>query len=586
MNHGVSNICVVTAVCFALPFVTIVFVGASEIYPLGDPRRCLGNANKGVKILDVLPGSGWDNLQNTEAGMVLGHNYSKCRTTEDQQFIIPDFSTVITLKTYLWVRNEDVIDSSTNGVSITALGVNMDSHMDGEFDISGAFSGDYRQVKTNYVQDMSITNRIQRRYVAYKTVIQPEMPLTWTFRVKLMTIAQALEAGDTRRARYDSQQLVKDYGTHVIIGVEAGTVWIQEDSISNEVLNTSSQSQPMVSITPEVSATTNISQANISMSGYTRSNDGTNTSTTNNSTVSTMRSFGGSPGTYPNMSEKDWVESFTNNLVAVDRTGEPLDSLIQAETLPDLAQGTLLQLNNLIKESIQSYYKINTYPGCTDKNAANFSPQANADDGSCWKDAPPQRNTTIRFGGVYQTCNVSVGTDEVSRDLCSGRRRVNPATGLPTCPEGYETVPLYRKTEQHQQVFQQCESCWLGLFNCCSDVLHPASAEILAFWCFHVSHNVSTDEDVNNPNIETDNDLDSEDDELPEFPGFLFGGTFTSQVTNILTSAKTCSRGFLPLTLADDIHICVSDGGEEEERQAVDFAGFFSCSAGETLVIS
>ena len=64
------------------------------------------------------------------------------------------------------------------------------------------------------------------------------------------------------------------------------------------------------------------------------------------------------------------------------------------------------------------------------------SPEANADDGSCRNvgQPPPQTNMTIRFGGLYQTCNSS-GTEQ-SHDLCSDLSQVNPSTGEATCPAG------------------------------------------------------------------------------------------------------------------------------------------------------
>ena len=71
------------------------------------------------------------------------------------------------------------------------------------------------------------------------------------------------------------------------------------------------------------------------------------------------------------------------------------------------------------------------------KSAVNIvSPEANADDGSCWKREKPQGITTVRFGGVFQTCNSSASSDPDSRDLCSGLRQVNPSTGLASCPAG------------------------------------------------------------------------------------------------------------------------------------------------------
>ncbi|GFR73421.1 macrophage expressed protein [Elysia marginata] len=577
-----STLCMVTAVSWVL-FVNGKFSDASDTYPFGDPRRCLSNVDKGVNILEVLPGSGWDNLQNTETGMVLAHNFSKCRMTEDQRYIIPDSILVFILKTYLWQAKADEVYSSKSGLSVTARGINVDSHYDGEYDISGLFCAEKRDVGTKNNEDVSITKRVQRRYVGYRAVMQPDMPLSSRFRLRLRTIAEYVHAGQVRQARYASQQLVREFGTHVISGVEAGTVWIQDDSISNEVLNISSQAKPSASISPSLSITTNISNVQLNVSDHTRTQLRTNTSTINNSTVSWMRSFGGSPVAHPNMSEEEWVQSFSNNLVAVDRTGEPLDSLVQAETLPELPPDTVLQLNSLVKEAIQTYYKINTYPGCTDINAANYSPQANADDGSCQKLGQHQtRNTTIRFGGVYQTCNAS-GDYDSSRDLCSGLRQINPSTGFTSCPAGYETIPLHRNIVQHSQTVQTCEPCWMGIFKCCQDVVKLATVESDAFWCSYVSYNISKKHDLDDPFKE--NDVEFDEPEEPTFPGFLFGGTFTSKVPNLLTSAKTCPRGFLPLSVGEDISICVSDGGHEATSQAVKFAGFFSCSAGNPLSV-
>ena len=83
--------------------------------------------------------------------------------TEDRRYVIPDWATVYAVKTYLWESNTEEIHSTVKDVSITARGVNMDSHFDGEFDISGTFSGDIRKVNTDDEKDMSLTNRIQRR---------------------------------------------------------------------------------------------------------------------------------------------------------------------------------------------------------------------------------------------------------------------------------------------------------------------------------------------------------------------------------------------------------------------------------------
>jgi len=40
--------------------------------------------------MQVLPGIGWDNLRNVDAGYVNELNYSKCRTTGDRRYLLPD----------------------------------------------------------------------------------------------------------------------------------------------------------------------------------------------------------------------------------------------------------------------------------------------------------------------------------------------------------------------------------------------------------------------------------------------------------------------------------------------------------------
>ena len=59
------------------------------IFPVGDPRRCL-TGNKNLLRLEVLPGGGWDNLRNVDAGIVMKLNYSQCLTTDDGRYLVPD----------------------------------------------------------------------------------------------------------------------------------------------------------------------------------------------------------------------------------------------------------------------------------------------------------------------------------------------------------------------------------------------------------------------------------------------------------------------------------------------------------------
>lgn len=76
----------------------IVVYGAVSNLPIGDPRRCMLESGDPKYRFEVLPGSGWDNLKNEELGRVVTYNYSKCRTTEDGRYLLPDGVYTIPLK--------------------------------------------------------------------------------------------------------------------------------------------------------------------------------------------------------------------------------------------------------------------------------------------------------------------------------------------------------------------------------------------------------------------------------------------------------------------------------------------------------
>ena len=71
--------------------------GIFRQYPFGDPRNCLRSEavrttqdDIPLNIMQVLPGIGWDNLRNVDAGYVMELNYSRCQTTGDRRYLIQD----------------------------------------------------------------------------------------------------------------------------------------------------------------------------------------------------------------------------------------------------------------------------------------------------------------------------------------------------------------------------------------------------------------------------------------------------------------------------------------------------------------
>ena len=74
--------------------------------------------------------------------------------------------------------------------------------------------------------------------------------------------------------------------------------------------------------------------------------------------------------------------------------------------------------------------------------------------------------------------------------------------------------------------------------------------------------------------------------QLHQNEGYLFGGYYTSKVSNPITGAMSCPRYFYPVHMLEDTKVCVSTDYERAFAYAVDFAGFESCSMGNPLADS
>ena len=132
-----------------------------EDYPVGDPRRCYTPGRRDLR-LEVIPGGGWDNLRNKDAGMVMKLNYSKCLTTDDGRYLIPDGVVTIPKKssnvdTYaeLFMHWNNYTSTLSNSINVHA-GLNVH-----DIGISGKFSDEYEKVKSRQYTDKSVTTRVQ-----------------------------------------------------------------------------------------------------------------------------------------------------------------------------------------------------------------------------------------------------------------------------------------------------------------------------------------------------------------------------------------------------------------------------------------
>ncbi|KAM7416772.1 hypothetical protein PAMA_018705 [Pampus argenteus] len=536
----------------------LLHVGSSV--PVSHPtnwlRQCRASTNLSITALEVLPGGGWDNLRNVDMGRVMNLSYFQCQSTEDGLYLIPDEVFVIPHKETGVETSSEIISSWLDQKGTTSQTINADVSF---FSLlNGKYSTENQRMKTHQVKDASTTARVQVRNFIYTVKAYPDFTLDSRFAQQAKEIADAIENNQTRNAAYLSEKMVLDYGTHVITSVDAGATLVQEDYLRSSYVSdgasegTSVKAQAGLNFFDKLKfdISSEKSQQSSSLQTY-----------QSNIQYSIIQSHGGGTPFYPGITLQKWQESTRNNLVAIDRSGFPLNYFINPNTFPDLPEPTVRKVARRVSRAIEQYYKVNTRPGCVDIDSKNFNFQANVDDSSCEGPA-----TNLSFGGIYQEC-IPISDD--AGPLCKELAQKNPETGDFSCRPPYIPTLLRSEVRQQGYTLYQCHTesfkCGLfGWFTChrsvCQDNYYVRSAHINTYWC-------------------------SVNGTAPDNSGYLFGGIYSPSRQNPITKTKSCPPNFIPMNfLSDGQVICISNDYESGTRFSVPFGGLFSCQSGNPLV--
>ena len=212
--------------------------GVFHQYPFGDPRNCLqSEAVKSTQddiplnIMQVLPGIGWDNLRNVDAGYVMELNYSRCRTTGDRRYLIPDNVYAIPIQHSVMQANAMLIHHWDDWKSYTASTINSEV---GLFSfIGGKFSRSFQDMKTHFINEHSQIARVELRHHFYSLKLHPNAALDSGFKKRLLEIASHLQNNRSQTADYLAELLVKEYGTDYTNSIEVGALLLQEDYLDS-----------------------------------------------------------------------------------------------------------------------------------------------------------------------------------------------------------------------------------------------------------------------------------------------------------------------------------------------------------------
>ncbi|XP_018600883.1 macrophage-expressed gene 1 protein-like [Scleropages formosus] len=513
-------------------------------------NECIKALN--LPALEVLPGRGWDNLRNVDAGRVMKVDYTLCQTTEDGRYLLPDQVVTAPQKSNTIEINSEIVDSWLDYKSETAYSINQDSSW--YFLLNGKFSLEIQKMKQHQTKENTVISRIEMRNNMYTVQSNPSFTLDPVFKSRVTEIATALQNNDTQMANFLSETLVLDYGTHVLTSVDAGAILAQEDYLRRSAMQDSS-------VTAHASI---LFYKKMGISLNYKLDNSNKTSPLDyyigNITYSMMISYGGTPF-YPDMTLKDWETSITDNLVAIDRFGVPLHLVLSQDTLPDLPEPIIFTLRDVVSQAIQLYYTVNTIPGCTDPGSQHFNYQANVDDHSC-----TDSTKNFSFGGVFQQCTPLTG-DPRTVMWCKSLTQKNPITGNMSCGALYNQTLLRTEVKEQNSIQFDCQkscySCWL-IFTCCEDLCSNTyaveSVRVETYWCS--ASNVSE----------------------AEPSGAIFGGLYGPTMVNPLTNTRSCLSGSLPATLlSDGLKICLAKTSTGALQHSVQFGGLFSCEAGNTM---
>ena len=367
----------------------------------------------------------------------------------------------------------------------------------------------------------------------------------------LYEILSSIQNNNTQYANYMAELVIRDYGTHFVRSVDAGAILSQTDYISSEFVQkyqfdsikiTASASASFFGVV-KFSSSFAYLHNNSDLSGY-----------TSNRSHSQVITYGGPPFR-PGFSVDDWEDGVREALVATDRSGDPLYYVINPTTLPEIVEADVFKLQNIIYNATKRYYLANTVRGCTNPSSENFAFGANVDDGCQVK------TESYSFGGMFQTCTtIPVNPQSPYTNLCKTKSldQVNTLTGGPSCPTGYQPVKLISQTLV-QGGTKDKRVCSFWRFNCRTEHIPIESlATYTTFWCAPTGDSNPTN-------------------------GYLFGGAFTSNQMNPVTSSLSCPLYFQKFRIGVDGIVCISDEFDLASPFSVPFGGFESCRTGNPL---
>jgi hypothetical protein len=519
---------------------------------LKEAKTIPGNSMNGRTLAGIV-GYGWDDLQSVITKPVFLEEFKSCQAEPTGAFLLPDnviatpiLQTSLDRMAQFYATFNDYKQTITNTFTASAGGGY------GLFKASGSFSSKHQESKETFAKYKSSLLHTKLVYRSFNLYRDSANTLEPGFVDRIEQITNALSQNLTYQAKYLSEMIVKDYGTHYVSTAETGAIIEQETYVDSSSLSSSSASLDSIRASAAASFGSYF-HASVSDTHEVADEDKkTLSQIMKHSQITTN----GGPDVNAVLAMSDNGTLQVNNLVSFNHDGDWLYQIVVPRNFPNIDSGILFRAQLSLQNAIELYYKKNTIRGCTDMNAPNYNFQANYDDGTC-----NPNNDSYPFGGVYQICTP---LDDSPQWRCDNFTQDNTFVGGPFCDNTlFEPVKLLDEIYHFEdrvvtKTRQECHKHWFHkkCHDVNYDVIYKDSANVEAFWCRKKA-------DVN----------------LPTEKGAMFGGLFQNGKVNEFTGEVGCPGTFQPYFLGRSITVCISYQYESDHAYSVPIEKFFSCQS-------
>uniref|UniRef100_A0A914QKY9 Macrophage-expressed gene 1 protein n=1 Tax=Panagrolaimus davidi TaxID=227884 RepID=A0A914QKY9_9BILA len=339
---------------------------------LNDAKDIPNNRLNGRTLAGII-GFGWDDLRSIRTKPIFFEAFDECRAEPTGHYLIPDnIVAVPILKTQIdkmanFFESFEYFKQEVSNVFTASASAGFSF-----LSASASFSKISQKTKENFAKYKSSLLQTKLNYEAFTLSQDSVGNLAAGFRGRIEEIADAINRKLFYRAKYLSEVIIKEFGTHYISSADIGAMVEQKTFIETKSSFSGATSLQGIQFAAAVGFT-NLFNGTGTLSASFSSSQTVSTQDINALTNLTKLSYFESQGGPDINTILAGKANFSiDNIVPYRFDGDWLYQIVSKENFPSLSYDTLFNIQNLLKNATETYYERNTIQGCMDMNSLNF----------------------------------------------------------------------------------------------------------------------------------------------------------------------------------------------------------------------